>query len=162
MLLFTKQEQHRRSISFVTFKWQSSRGVFFMDYLTSLNMQRVTREQLIREGALIDISDQQAIFALPVAITRSLYIALKPSEQLEKIGQAFDARLDDMIYMCDSAIKGVHEIYGENTYPLKADFSMGLWLDKDGATASTLHLQVSIAPGDDGKPVMTIGFPHEM
>lgn len=111
-----------------------------------------TRADALEDGVLVDVSElaKKAGFKVPVAITDTLHGRLEPSEEDKADGQDFDGRLWDVLYLASlGARKEIRDllsfevlIYESRTYHL-----MKLWARIDG--------------GDDGNPVITIGYPSD-
>lgn len=109
---------------------------------------RYTRQQALQDGVLVDVSGEagQVGFRHPVAITASLHTRLQP-------GQDYDARLWNTLWLAALAITLLE---GPSD---SVQFSLPL--EQDQAREVTLHLRAVCSPGDEGEPVVTIGFPED-
>jgi uncharacterized protein DUF6573 len=116
-------------------------------------LHRITREDLLRDGILIDVSilAAQAGFKYPVAIGRSVwgtYVAVPPGVT----GQDETGRLWDILRMLKIA---VCRSAGGDTIPFR------LLVRNDNFQPRPVQLKALCGPGDDGEPVITILLPDE-
>jgi hypothetical protein len=119
-----------------------------------------SRTQAITDGVLVDVTEtaEEAGFKLPVAITEALHSRLTPTRADQGIGQDYDARLWDVLWIAALTIKLADP--GTDT----VSFTVALQQAdvKSGQPRnSNLHLRAVCDPGDDGEPVVTIGFPSD-
>ena len=113
-----------------------------------------TRAEALEDGTLVDVSNEgkEVGFAVPVALTAALFetIIAIPKD----FGQDQRGRTHDVLFMAACAArraKGSDEPRGQ--------FSV-LMTDSHGMMA-TLTLLIDIGPGDEGEPVITIGYPED-
>jgi hypothetical protein len=116
-----------------------------------------TRGQAIADGVLVDVTEtsKEVGFKIPVAITESLHNRLTPTKADASLGQDYDGRLWDMLWLAAFTIKlgnpGTdtvtftivqQEVEAKSGQPQKVD----------------LRLRAVCDPGDEGEQVITIGF----
>ena len=116
-----------------------------------------TRAQAIQDGVLVDVTEigKEVGFKLPVAITEALQNRLTPTKADASLGQDYDGRLWDVLWLAAFKIKLAdpgtdtitftvvqQEVEVKSGQPQKVD----------------LRLRVVCGPGDEGEPVVTIGF----
>jgi hypothetical protein len=95
---------------------------------------------------------------IPVVITEALHNRLTPTKADAGLGQDYDGRLWDVLWLAAFTIKladrgtdtvtftvVLQEVEAKSGYPQKTD----------------LRLQAFCGPGDEGEPVITIGFPED-
>jgi hypothetical protein len=116
-------------------------------------LDRVTREDLLRDGILVDVSTlaAQAGFKYPVAVGRSVwdaYVAVPPGVT----GQDEAGRLWDILWMLKIAIR---RSAGGDT------ILFGLSVRNDNRQPRPVQLKALCGPGDDAEPVITILLPDE-
>ena len=119
-----------------------------------------SRTQAIADGIVVDVSEtaKEANFKLPVAVTAALQTRLEPSGADRAIGQDYEGRLWDMLWLAAFTIKLADP--GTDTMT----FTVGLQEVecKSGRPQNTdLRLRAVCGPGDQGEPVITIGFPED-
>jgi hypothetical protein len=119
-----------------------------------------TRAQAIADGVLVDVSDtaKQAGFKLPVVITDALHSRLTPTRADQTLGQDYDGRLWDVLWLAAFTIKLADR--GTDTVNFtvilqEAEARSGQPQNID------LRLRAVCGPGDEGEPVVTIGFPED-
>ena len=116
-----------------------------------------TRTQAIADGTLVDVTEtsKEVGFKLPVAITEALHNHLTPTKADTAIGQDYDGRLWDVLWLAAFTIKLAdrgtdtvtftvvqQEVEAKSGQPQKVD----------------LRLRAVCGPGDEGEAVVTIGF----
>jgi len=116
-------------------------------------LHRVTREDLLQDGILVDVSTlaTQAGFKYPVAVGRSVwdtYVAVPPGVA----GQDETGRLWDILWMLKIAIRCST---GGDTILFR------LSVRNDNRQPRPVQLKALCGPGDDAEPVITILLPHE-
>ena len=119
-----------------------------------------TRAQAIADGVLVDVTEMAkgAGFHLPVAITEALENRLSPTRVDQNLGQDYDGRLWDVLWLAAFTIKLADR--GTDT----VNFTVALQeTDTKSRQPQTieLHIRAVCGPGDDGEPVVTIGFPED-
>ena len=119
-----------------------------------------TRAQAIADGVLVDVSEtaKQTGFKLPVAITDALHGRLTSTRADQALGQDYDGRLWDVLWLAAFTIKLADR--GSDT----VNFTVVLQEAeaRSGQPQNTdLRLRAVCSPGDEGEPVVTIGFPED-
>ena len=119
-----------------------------------------TRAQAIADGVLVDVSEtaKQTGFKLPVAITDALHNRLTPTRADQALGQDFDGRLWDVLWL--AAFTSKLAVRGTDT----VNFTVVLQEAeaRSGQQQNTdLRLRAVCGSGDEGEPVITIGFPED-
>ena len=119
-----------------------------------------TRDQALADGVLVDISKMasEAGFRYPTAITADLHARITPNEREKALGQSYEGRLWDVVFLASFAARRS----GTND---RCSFEVSLF-EADEAPPhrtrrSTLKLWMVVGPGDQGEPVITIGFPED-
>ncbi len=119
-----------------------------------------TRSQAMADGVLIDVSQMasEAGFRYPTAITADLHACLTPNQWEVELGQSYDSRLWDVVFMACFAARQA----GDTD---RSQFEVSLFEAEDdphhNTHHSTLRLWIVVGPGDEGEPVITIGFPED-
>lgn len=106
-----------------------------------------TRAQAIEDGVLIDLSeykDATRVFKYPVAFTSDLWDEIVRGQGKKE--RVRNGRIWDVCYM---------------STVFKRDLSESRREFKVIVGRRTLVLWADCGPGDDGEPVMTIGFPSD-
>jgi len=119
-----------------------------------------TRAQAIADGVLVDVSEtaKEVGFKLPVAITEALHERLTPTKADAAIGQDYDGRLWDVLWLAAFTIK----IADPGTDTVTFTVALQEVEAKSGQPQSiNLRLRAVCGPGDEGEPVVTIGFPED-
>jgi hypothetical protein len=119
-----------------------------------------TRAQALADGVLVDVTEtaKEAGFQLPVAITEALENHLTPNRADQGLGQDYDGRLWDVLWLAAFTIKLTER--GTDT----VNFTVALQEAdaKSGEPQTTeLPIRVVYGPGDSSEPVITIGFPED-
>jgi len=119
-----------------------------------------TRAQAIEDGVLVEVTEvaKGTGFKLPVVITEALHNRLTPSNADQSLGQDYDGRLWDVLWLAAFTIQLADR--GTDT----VNFTVALQeVDaRSGQPKMTdLHIRAVCGPGDDGEPVVTIGFPED-
>ncbi len=119
-----------------------------------------TRAQAIADGVLIDVTQMasEAGFRYSTAITADLDVRLMPNEREQSLGQSYDGRLWDVLFMASFAARrlGRADRGGFEVSLFEAEAT-----PPHRTHRSTLSLWMVIGPGDQGEPVITIGFPQD-
>ncbi len=117
-------------------------------------------ERSRRDGVLVDVSEtaKEVGFRWPVVITAALHDRLTPSQHDERLGQDYDARLWDVLWVAAYTAKlsdpgtdtvtfavVLQEVEAKTGQPVNVD----------------IRLRSVCGPGDEGEPVVTIGFPED-
>ena len=106
-----------------------------------------SREQALKDGQLVDVSNMasQAGFTHPCAITRALHRKLQNYNQPR---EEYLGRLYDVLSLAYN--KTLKAPMGETTVYFKV-------------LIGPCHhcLQITVGPGDDPEPVLTIGYPED-
>jgi uncharacterized protein DUF6573 len=116
-------------------------------------IHQVTREDLLRDGILIDVSTlaTEAGFRFPVAVGRTVwdaYVEVPPSV----IGQDETGRLWDILRVLASAIR--RGAAGDTIH-----FRVSVC--NDNCSPRPVRLKAICGPGDTAEPVITILMPDE-
>lgn len=117
-----------------------------------------TREQALADGVLVDVSDsseaKEAGFLWPVALTSALWHLVEPTTEEEGEGQSVAGRLWDVLYLARLAIK---RSSGGTSLRFDCAFVESGRGGRRRTATHVIHLETG--PGDDGEPVVTVGFP---
>jgi hypothetical protein len=119
-----------------------------------------TRAQAIADGVLVDVSEtaKQAGFKLPVAITDALYCRLTPTRADQALGQDYDGRLWDVLWLAAFTIKLADQGTDTVTFTVALQEAEA----RSGEPQNTdLRLRAVCGPDDKGELVFTIGFPED-
>jgi hypothetical protein len=119
-----------------------------------------TRAQAIADGILLDVTEtaKEVGFKLPVAITEALHSSLTPTKADANIGQDYDGRLWDVLWIGAFTIK----LADPGTNTVTFTIAMQEAGAKSGRPQNTdLCLRAICGSGDDGEPVITIGLPED-
>ena len=119
-----------------------------------------TRAQAIEDGVLVDVTEtaKEIGFKLPVAITEALHCRLTPTKADQIFGQGYDSRLWDVLWLAAFTIKLANRGPDTVTFTVSQQEVDG----KSGRPQNTdLRLRAVCGPGDEGEPVVTIGFPED-
>lgn len=119
-----------------------------------------TRSQALEDGVLVDVSQMasEAGFRYPTAITADLHARITPNEREKALGQSYEGRLWDVVFLASFAARRTGQVD-------RCSFEVGLF-EADEAPPQrthrrTLSLWMVVGPGDQGEPVITIGFPED-
>ena len=119
-----------------------------------------TRSQALADGVLVDVSQMaaEAGFRYPTAITADLHARLAPNEQEQALGQSYEGRLWDVVFLAAFAARRLGTAD-------RGSFEVGLFEAEAAPPHRTRHvtlvLWMVVGPGDQGEPVITIGFPED-
>jgi hypothetical protein len=116
-----------------------------------------TRAQAIQDGVLVDVTEtsKEVGFKLPVAITEALHNRLTPTKADASLGQDYDGRLWDVLWLAAFRIKLADRGMDTITFTVvlqEVEVKSGQLQKVD------LRLRAFCGPGDEGEPVVTIGF----
>ena len=119
-----------------------------------------SRAQAIEDGVLVDVSEtaKEVGFRLPVVITAALHDRLTLSQHDASIGQDYDGRLWDALWLAAYTIKLADPGTDTVTYTVvlqEVEAKSGQPVNVD------IRLWAVCGPGDEGEPVVTIGFPED-
>lgn len=119
-----------------------------------------TRAQALADGVLVDMTEtaKEVGFKLPVAITEALHNRLTPSKADTYLGQDYNDRLWDLLWVAAFTIKLADPGTDTVTFTValqEADAQSSRLQNTD------LRLRAICGPGDEGEPVITIGFPED-
>ena len=119
-----------------------------------------TRSQALEDGVLVDVSQlaSEAGFRYPTAITADLHARITPNEREKALGQSYEGRLWDVVFLASFTARRAVQVD-------RCSFEVGLF-EADEAPPHrthrrTLSLWMVVGPGDQGEPVITIGFPED-
>ena len=119
-----------------------------------------TRTQALTDGVLVEVTEtaREVGFKLPVAITEALHNRLIPTKADAGLGQDYDGRLWDMLWIAALYIKLADPGTDTVTFTVVLQEAEG----KSGLPQNiNLRLRAVYGPGDEGEPVFTIGFPED-
>ena len=119
-----------------------------------------SRAQAIADGVLVDVTEtaKEVGFKLPVAITEALHNRLTPTKADAGLGQDYDGRLWDVLWLAAFTIK----LAGPGTDTVLFTVEQQEVEAKSGTPKKVnLRLRAVCGPGDEGEPVITIGFPED-
>jgi hypothetical protein len=119
-----------------------------------------TRTQAIQDGVLVDVTEtaKEVGFKLPVVITEALHNRLTPTKADAGPGQDYDGRLWDVLWLAAFTIKLADRSTDTVTFTVvlqEVEARSGQPQNID------LRLGAVCGPGDEGEPVITIGFPED-
>jgi hypothetical protein len=137
-------------------------------YAYTPELRGYTRAQAIADGVLVDVTEtaKEVGFKLPVAITEALHSRLTPTRADQALGQDFDARLWDVLWLAAFTIKLADPSTalraGRGTEAVNFTVVLQEAEARSGQLRNTdLRLRAVCGPGDEGEPVVTIGFPED-
>ena len=119
-----------------------------------------TRAEAIDDGVLVDVTEtaKEAGFKLPVAITDALHCRLTPAKADQGLGQDYEGRLWDVLWLAAFTIK----LADRDTDTVTFTAALQEAKAKSGRPKNIdLRLRAVCGPDDDGEPVITIGFPED-
>jgi hypothetical protein len=119
-----------------------------------------TRSQAIADGVLEDVAEtaKEVGFKLPVAITEALHNRLTPSKADASLGKDYNGRLWDVLWVSAFTIKLADPGTDTVTFTIALQEAGA----KSGRPQNTdLRLRAVCGSGDEGEPVITIGFPED-
>jgi hypothetical protein len=119
-----------------------------------------TRAQAIHDSVLVDVTEtsKEVGFKLPVAITEALHNRLTPTKGDASLGQDYDGRLWDVLWLAAFRIKLADRSTDTITFTVvlqEVEVKTGQPQKVD------LRLRAVCRPSDEGEPVVTIGFPED-
>ena len=119
-----------------------------------------SRAQAIEDGVLVDVTvtAKEVGFRWPVVITAALHDRLTLSQHDASIGQDYDGRLWDALWLAAYTIKLADPGTDTVTYTVvlqEVEAKSGQPVNVD------IRLWDVCGPGDEGEPVVTIGFPED-
>lgn len=121
-----------------------------MEEIFGESVYTYTRKQAHEDGVLVDVSemgcDGPELFKHPVSLSNTLHVRLQRGQGADQ--DTYAARLWDVCWMARCAIQGGQ--VGDSDIFFKVIVGN-----------ETLDLWGNIGPDDDGKPVMTFGFPED-
>ena len=119
-----------------------------------------TRAQAIQDGVLVDVTEtsKEVGFKLPVAITEALHNRLTPTKADASLGQDYDGRLWNVLWLAAFTIK----LADPGTDTVTFTVTQQEVEPKSGQPHGVdIRLRAVCGPGDEGEPVITIGFPDD-
>jgi hypothetical protein len=119
-----------------------------------------TRAAALEDGTLVDVSEaaREKGFRYPVAITTALHTRLEPDEYEQSQGQSYLGRLHDVLWMAYLSTRRAATAVNHLAFQVIVAERR---LNGRGLKPNTLTLWATVDGGDDGKPVITIGFPDD-
>jgi hypothetical protein len=119
-----------------------------------------TRAQALADGVLVDTSEMagEAGFKYPTVITADLYARLEPNDIELTHGQSYGGRLWDVLWLASVSARrsGQADHVSFQVIVTEVDDC-----HSQKPKQNTLTLWCVISPGDQGEPVITIGFPRD-
>lgn len=114
-----------------------------------------SRAQALEDGFLVDldVTAKEAGFKWPVAMTRTAFEIVNPSQALKAEGQSWAGRAWDMLMILRREMRGV----GDTTEIAFAP----LFVLEPGQAPQPVKLNAVSGPGDNAEPVITIMLPEE-
>ena len=108
-----------------------------------------TRAQALEDGVLVDVTTEATAygFLYPTAISSAVFEVVQGIP--EGSGHTTLGRLRDVLFMSHRAIKKARPGDGNR---------LAFQLYLDGALEELTELFIDLGPGDEGEPVLTIGF----
>ena len=119
-----------------------------------------TRAEAIDDGVLVDVTEtaKEAGFKLPVATTNALHCRLTPTKADQGLGQDYEGRLWDVLWLATFTIK----LADRGTDTVAFTVALQEAEAKSGEPQNIdLRLRAVCGPGDEGEPVITVGFPED-
>jgi hypothetical protein len=125
-----------------------------------------TRAQALADSVLVDVTEmaKEAGFKLPVAITAALESRLTPTKADQGLGQDYDARLWDLLWVAAFTIRLADRGTDSVTFTVVLQEVEA----KSGQPQNTdLRIRAVCAPGDEAEAVkatsrvVTIGLPED-
>lgn len=119
-----------------------------------------SRAEALADGTLIDVTEtaREAGFRVPVALTRTAWfdcVAWGPDDSARVVHQDQSGRLWDVLWMARLAARGKQGVS-------QLSFSMlRVARDSKDGRPTAVTLLMDIGPGDEGEPVITIGFAED-
>ena len=120
-----------------------------------------SRADALNDGELVDVTEWASHekgffggFYVPVAFTRALYNTLEDIPEPEKESQDLRGRAHDVLFLAAAALRGAREIQ-------ESDATFEVIVATKENPLRLLELYVIAAPGDNGEPVVTIGYPAD-
>lgn len=113
--------------------------------------------QALADGVLVDVCQmaKEAGFKFPAAITSDLYARLTSEEREQAQGQSYKGRLWDVLWMASLAAR--------KSRTDRISFKV-LLAETNGSNHLNPHhirLRCVTGPGNEGEPVITLGFPED-
>ena len=119
-----------------------------------------TRAQAHTDGILVDVTEtaKEVGFKLPVAITEALHNCLTPTKADASIGQTYDGRLWDVLWLAAFSFKLVDP--GMDTVIFTV-VQQEVEAKSGQLKKVAIRLRALSGSGDESEPVITIGFPED-
>ena len=130
------------------------------DPLSGPMIYAYTRAQAIQDGVLVDVTEtsKEVGFKLPVAITEALHNRLTPTKVDASLGQDYDGRLWNVLWLAAFTIK----LADPGTDTVAFTVTQQEVEPKSGQPHGVdIRLRAVCSPGDEYEPVITIGFPDD-
>jgi len=119
-----------------------------------------TRFQALEDGVLVDVSQMasEAGFRYPTAITADLHARITPNEREKALGQSYGGRLWDVVFLASFAAR---QAGTQDRCSLEVSLFDAEAAPPHRTHRRTLSLWMVVGPGNQGEPVITIGFPED-
>lgn len=130
-----------------------------------------SRRQAIEDGTLVPLEGDlgalalEAGFRCDVALTRPLFVLVDPTDRERAAGQSITGRLWDVLHMArvysqPARMRAADDEAVDASFPC-IFFVAGRPGLSTRPARSLQRLWFHLGPGDDGEPVVTIGFPGD-
>ena len=118
-----------------------------------------SRSQALEDGVLVDVSQMasEAGFRYPTAITADLHARITLNEREKALGQSYEGRLWDVVFLASFAAR---QTGTQDRCSFEASLFEAEAAPPHRTHRRTLSLWMMVGPGDQGEPVITIGFPE--
>ena len=100
----------------------------------------------------------EAGFRYPAAITVDLHTRLTPNQWEVELGQSYEGRLWDVVFLASFAARNA--VKADQSQFEASQFEVEQY-PPHITHRNTLKLWIAVGPGDEGEPVITIGFPQD-
>ncbi len=114
-----------------------------------------TRKQALADEVLVDITEVARAnrFKVPTAVTAGLFAIIKPTEELEALGESLDGRLRCVLRLLFRAIRKA----AKDCERISFSVAFQTALDR----IETVGVLAVMGPDDDMRPCLTIGLPED-
>lgn len=121
---------------------------------------RYTRADAIEDGTLVDVTTvaKEAGFRVPVALTAAAWgncVSWSPEDNTGSIYQDQSGRLWDVLWMARLSAQGQKDAESVSFAVLR------ILRGSNTGQPTPVTLLMDIGPGDEGEPVITIGFAED-
>ena len=120
-----------------------------------------TRADALSDGELVDVTEWASAdkgflggFTCSVALTRQLWCSIESIPDEHQCSQDIRGRAHDVLYMGSLALRAARKREVSDTH-------FSVLFSVKSTQIQQQELFISLHPGDDGEPVVTIGFPDD-